>query len=60
MKRLIATLLMICMLLTMLPVMPAQAAGKRPEAPAGVTFKIVNNTLEIGFEDDPLTKEEKA
>ena len=60
MKRLIATLLMICMLLTMLPVMPAQATGKRPEAPAGVTFKIVNNTLEIGFEDDPLTKEEKA
>ena len=59
MKRLIATLLMICMLLTMLPVMPAQAAGQRPEAPAGVTFKIANNTLEIGFEDDPLTKEEK-
>ncbi|MFM9412821.1 S-layer homology domain-containing protein [Peptococcus simiae] len=60
MKRAIAILLTLCMLLSMLPSLPARAAGDRLAPPSDVVFSTKSGELEIGFANEPLTAEQKA
>lgn len=59
MKRFIATLLTFCMLLSMLPILPAQAGNPLLEPPSDVVFDLGSGELEIGFGGRSLTTSQK-